>query len=68
MVASLKYTLSKTRINMPLVSIDSSLGNGQEFDPSVLRKLANALNKIADEAEQKDLGKHYKQIKKSIEI
>ena len=68
MMMNLNYTLCKTRANTPLVSIDTALGHGQEFDPSTLRKIAEALNKIADEAEQLPLGRQYQQTKKSIEI
>lgn len=68
MATNLKYTLCRTRTNTPLVSIESNLGNGQEFDPKTLRELAEAFKKIADESEKIDLGKHYKPIKKSIDI
>jgi hypothetical protein len=38
------------RKGMPMVQIDSPLGNGMECSPAGLRELAKALNAIADHA------------------
>jgi hypothetical protein len=65
---TLTYTLCRTRENAPLVTLDSPLGNGQEIEPAALRALANALLDIAAEAEQQDLGEHYRARKGTIDL
>ena len=55
----LEYRLIQDRHNKPLVMIESALGNGQEIYPDMLRSLAAALTKIADDAEARDMGKGY---------
>jgi hypothetical protein len=42
MIRKLDYTLCRTRHNTPLVTLDSTLGNGQEIEPNTLRGLAQA--------------------------
>jgi hypothetical protein len=54
----LEYRLCKDRHGAPLVTLDSPMGNGQDISPANLRALANALLKVADEADQTKLGKH----------
>jgi hypothetical protein len=39
--------------------LESPLGNGQEIYPETLRRLAAELVKIADEADERDMGKGY---------
>ena len=56
---SLEYRLVQDRHKKPLVMIESALGNGQEIYPDMLRSLAAALTKIADDAEARDMGKGY---------
>ncbi|ALE53341.1 hypothetical protein AC233_00350 [Burkholderia sp. HB1] len=56
----LEYTLCRTRDNAPRVTLDSPLGNGQEITPTALRALAAALLDIAAEADQLELGEHYR--------
>ena len=68
MKRTLTYTLCRTRENAPLVTLDSPLGNGQELDPAALRALARALLDIASEAEQQDLGKHYRARQGAIDL
>ncbi|WP_421380735.1 hypothetical protein ACOCG7_34420 (plasmid) [Paraburkholderia sp. DD10] len=60
MKRKLEYTLCRTHDNAPLVTLDSSLGNGQEVTPATLRSLAAALLHIAAEAEQQDLGEYHR--------
>ena len=55
----LEYRLIQDRHKKPLVMIESALGNGQEIYPDMLRSLAAALAKIADDAEARDMGKGY---------
>ncbi len=59
MLKALEYRLIQDRHKKPLVMIESSLGNGQELHPDQLRSLAAALVKMADEAEERDMGKGY---------
>jgi hypothetical protein len=68
MKRKLGYPLCRTRDNAPLVTLDSPLGNGQEVTPAALRALAAALHNIAAEAEQQDLGKHYRARKRSVDF
>ncbi len=68
MLRKIEYSLCRTMDNKPLVTIDSPLGNGQEFEPLSLRNLAAALLKIAEDSEKNDLGKHYIQQKQSLGI
>ena len=55
----LEYRLIQDRNKKPLVMIESALGNGQEIYPDRLRALADALIRIADESETRDMGKNY---------
>lgn len=55
----LEYRLIQDRHRQPLVMLVSPMGNGQEISPESLRQLAAALIKIADEADQRDMGKRY---------
>jgi len=54
----LEYRLCKDRHGAPLVTLDSPMGNGQDISPENLRKLAHALLKVGDAAEQTKLGRH----------
>lgn len=68
MKRKLEYTLCRTHDDAPMVTLDSPLGNGQEVTPAALRALAAALLDIAEEAEQRDLGKHYRARKGSVDF
>jgi hypothetical protein len=59
MMKTLEYKLIQDRHKKPLITVESSIGNGQELCPNELRNLAAALAKIADEAEKRDMGKGY---------
>ena len=61
----LEYRLIQDRHKKPLVMIESSLGS--ELYPDDLRRLADALVKIADEADLRDMGKEYFPARKTIE-
>ena len=54
----LKFRLCKDRHGAPLVTLDSAMGNGQDIYPADLRALANALLRVADDAEHTTLGKY----------
>ncbi len=54
----LVYRLYKDRNGVPLVTLDSPMGNGQDIYPANLRALASALLEIADAAERVKLGRH----------
>jgi hypothetical protein len=64
-IRHIEYKLLRDRNQQPLVEIESSLGNGTEIHPARLRELAAALILIADEAEQRDMGKGYAAIRKT---
>lgn len=55
---TLCYKLCKDRNKQPLVVLESPLGNGQEISPDALRRLAECLNRIAEEAEKVDRFPH----------
>lgn len=59
---TLEYKLCRTHRGMPLVRLDSPLGNGREIEPDRLKALAYALQDVAAEAEkQQEPGrKHYR--------
>jgi hypothetical protein len=54
----LEFRLGKDRNGAPLVTLDSSMGNGQDIYPANLRALANALLEVADAAERTKLARH----------
>jgi hypothetical protein len=55
----LECRIIQDRDRQPLVILESPMGNGQEISPEGLRRLAAELIKIADEADQRDMGKGY---------
>ncbi len=58
-MVELEYRLIQDQHKRPLVMLESPLGNGQEIYPETLRRLAAELVKIADEADERDMGKGY---------
>ncbi len=64
----LAYRLVQDRHKKPLVTIETGLGNGQELYPDALRRLAATLLQIADEAETRDMGKHYCPAQKTMQF
>lgn len=59
MARALQYRIVKAADSGPLVVIDSPLGNGQELRPDATRRLAEALLRIAAEADARDMGDGY---------
>jgi hypothetical protein len=59
MPKALDYRIVKAADNRPLVILESALGNGHEIRPDELRRLADALLKIADQADAKNMGRGY---------
>jgi hypothetical protein len=68
MALKLEYTLCRTRHNTPLVTLDSPLRNGQDMDPVGIRALAQALLQIAKEAEQQEMRKYYRPVKRTVDL
>lgn len=65
---TLKYRLGRDRFDKPLVTLESEIGNGREIYPEALRKLAAALIRAADEAEQMPAGRKYREMRKEVEL
>lgn len=63
----LEYRLIQDRNKKPLIMLESSLGNGQEIYPDVLR-LAAELTKIANEADARYMGKGYFPARKTTQF
>lgn len=68
MNSSLEYRIVRAADGKPLVSLESPLGNGQEFRPETLRILAKKLLSIADVADERDMGRGYLPLKSKIEL
>ena len=58
-INEVEYRLIQDRHKKPLVTLETSLGNGQEIYPDALRRLAAAFMIIANDAEARDMGKGY---------
>ncbi|CAJ6634518.1 Uncharacterised protein [Burkholderia pseudomallei] len=54
----LEYRLARSENGAPLIILDSPMGSGQDISPTDLRKLADALLTVANEAEQTELASH----------
>lgn len=66
---TLEVSLTRDRLNQPLVVIESSIGNGYEASPHQLRVLAAALLKAADDAEKRPTkDKHFAAVKREYLI
>lgn len=56
-MAILCYSLILDTSGKPAIVLESALGDGQHLDPDTLRRLANSLCQIANDAERvKNLG------------
>lgn len=64
----LEYRLIQDQHKKPLVMLESSLGNGQEIYPDALRRLASDLVRIADEADEREMGKGYFPARKTTQF
>lgn len=63
----LEYRIVRAADDMPLVVLESSIGNGHEIRPDALRALATHLLAIADEAAARDMGRGYRDLKGKVE-
>lgn len=65
----LEYKLTRTRNHIPLVTLVSPLGNDHDIEPAGVRALAQALLKIAAEAERVDTtSKDFRAVDGCIEL
>lgn len=56
---NLEVTLTRDRFKKPLVTVESSIGNGMDASPGELRALAAALLRAADDADARPTSGRY---------